>query len=394
MRPNSQGSYLFATSLQIFNTHFNSKFHSWVSGRENPKGGLNVTRMVRYILKPIGSGKRYLKPFFIDTERNESFTLGRNIETGLDKVCPNSYHVSRNHVAIKIHDGVVYVDPIARQDNVVTLDGLACPRGEQMLPVNSTLSMLGSISWFNYTLVLEDQFYLDDISEPETATVVGAKRPVVDLADDAEEGPTGKKIKPPQRVDSIDMTKQNDRIEEIVVLDGSDAKGSSSQENKTTGVNMENLLRQYECEICYDTLASVCTLIPCGDCFCFTCIQGWSAKKNICPHCQQPFDLNMTVPNKIMDNAIREIVKTDAEALKKWEDRVDEGNQARKLFSAPAAAPVAPKSSLMTLPTPPIPMIPMMNIPVSAPTRRPGVSHQAGGRRVQQQGGGVIDLTL
>lgn len=109
---------------------------------------------------------------------------------------------------------------------------------------------------------------------------------------------------------------------------------------------VQNLLRQYECAICYETLASAVSLSPCGDTFCFPCISEWSSRSQSCPSCNSAFDLSRIVANRVTDNAIREILKDDADQLAAWEARVTQGNEARKVYfeklSAPPKPPAAP----------------------------------------------------
>jgi hypothetical protein len=305
-----------------------------------------------------------------------------------------------------MRNGQVFVDAVARQENVVTVNGTPCGRGEQLFPLGSTLSLLGSVEWFNYRLVHHDESTMEDLTNEE-AENKGRKRPsspLVDLVGEEEQENAHKKgrlekMSSEQRTTSIKNIEtqlvvslidvdQPQRVATTVASDVSaavqpqPATGNDEGEKKKSGVDIEGLLRQYECEICYDTLAAVCTLIPCGDCFCFPCIQGWAAKKNVCPHCQQPFDLKSTIPNKIMDNAIREIVKVDPVALRAWEQRVEEGNEARKNFSS-VPVPVACKP----LSHPP------SSIQISVPSSsRSGPSGRR--RKDAQSNGRVIDLTF
>ena len=66
----------------------------------------------------------------------------------------------------------------------------------------------------------------------------------------------------------------------------------------------EKILRQYECSICYETMALAHSL-SCGDSFCFICISDWASTHSTCPICQSSFDLKLAIPNKTVTSAIR-----------------------------------------------------------------------------------------
>lgn len=110
------------------------------------------------------------------------------------------------------------------------------------------------------------------------------------------------------------------------------------------------LLSQFDCPVCYETLASVCTLQPCGCNFCFDCIYKWNCEKNkkTCPCCNQLVALSKSSANKRLDSIIREFLKsrslhnssfkTEEEQreqiafLEEWENRVEAGIALREKF--------------------------------------------------------------
>lgn len=66
----------------------------------------------------------------------------------------------------------------------------------------------------------------------------------------------------------------------------------------------EKVLRQYECSICYETMAYAHSL-SCGDSFCYSCISDWASKQGACPLCQAAFSLQQAILNKTVNSAIR-----------------------------------------------------------------------------------------
>ena len=91
-----------------------------------------------------------------------------------------------------------------------------------------------------------------------------------------------------------------------------------------------DLLREFECAICYETMAATCCLSSCGCNFCFQCIKQWydHSPKAECPCCKEHFVLEVAVANKRFDSIIRsfmtngQVAKADVDA---WETRVSKG---------------------------------------------------------------------
>lgn len=94
---------------------------------------------------------------------------------------------------------------------------------------------------------------------------------------------------------------------------------------------VEGLLQQYECAICFEVMACAYCISPCGDCFCYECLEEWAGQsKKSCPQCRGRFDLKRAIPMKRIDNAIRETLKHRTEQLTAWEKRVEEGLKKQK----------------------------------------------------------------
>jgi rubrerythrin len=271
---------------------------------------------MKYILKPFGNGANCLNTLEFEHE-NQSLKLGRNSETGLDRPCEHIQHVSRSHVMMTYRHGKLFMDVISRQDDIVYVNGAVCERGEVELHTGDEISLLGSIQFFNYrvqTVETGSTQELDLRPSKKQKTATDSSKPMTTATPAASTTSPEEEQKKPETTTS---------------------SSSSSSQNHHHKL-LEGLLRQYECEICFEVMACAYSLYPCGDCFCYVCIEDWSKNAKAtpnCPHCQGTFDLNSAIPNKKNDNAVREILKLDPEQLKQWEARVEEGLQRRKLFN-------------------------------------------------------------
>lgn len=128
------------------------------------------------------------------------------------------------------------------------------------------------------------------------------------------------------------------------------AVGSVAANNTIAAQLQSKLTRNYECGICFQPIAA-CFNLSCGCNFCFSCIYDWtrlstSGAATLCPYCREEFSLVTSLPSKLVDNAIRDILSAGGEqggeSLEEWELRVEEGNNQRKawikdLTAAPGA---------------------------------------------------------
>jgi hypothetical protein len=99
-----------------------------------------------------------------------------------------------------------------------------------------------------------------------------------------------------------------------------------------------DLLREFECAICYETMAATCCLPSCGCNFCFHCIKQWYDynPKAKCPCCNEHFVLEYAVANKRFDSIVRSFMtngQVPKPVVDAWEIRVSEGIQEFKGFS-------------------------------------------------------------
>lgn len=270
---------------------------------------------MKYQLTPFGKGADNLRTIELNTNSPTTYILGRNTATGLDRLCDNVQHVSRNHILITVKEGKIFMHPVARQDNLVYYNDAVCERGEKEMKPNDKISLLGSINHFNYKLVL-----IDASDEPEDQPPPSKKARIdcdksVFSAADASVTTADTKV-----LIVADITGEKSLLEPVPVC----SMTAPLPVDPMVGI-LKQLLQQYECMICCEPTACTYSLSPCGDVFCFTCIEEWSRKQSVCPHCSQKFDIKAAIPSKSADNAIRTILQNNKSMLSEWESRVNCG---------------------------------------------------------------------
>ncbi len=310
-------------------------------------------------LVPFGNGAKYLNTIKLNRlhDGNQTVMLGRNIETGLDKSSPNVLYVSRSHVAIKVKgDGKVYLTVLARQERVVSLNGRVMPeRMEVEMSIGSRFSLLGSIEWFNYELITATSYAQLKASTSSSSQQQEMSPVLIPQVTDGESSNKRKResaeIEQVAVVGSEDEQQHTSKRVKIPAIVTNDAEMVPTQQITSNGNGMlpknvvHGLFHQFDCPICYDTMASVCTLAPCGCNFCYHCIETWYCvkRKNICPCCNQKFELPKAVSNKRMDTVIRDFMKAMSvpkEDMDNWEDRVLVGIQRKQAYHQLYVAPV------------------------------------------------------
>ncbi len=297
---------------------------------------------------PFGNGAKYLKTIKINRLHggNQTIILGRNVETGLNKSSPNVLYVSRSHVAIKVKgDGKVYLTVIARQERVVSLNDRVLPeRMEVEIPIGSRFSLLGSIQWFNYVLMTATQYtelkasLSNNTYQQEEVSSFYAMEGESSIKRKRDESFTGEQVvERDEGSTGEEVAIKKPKIPHVV-SSPVPVMASIQSGNDTLPKNViHGLFHQFDCPICYDTMASVCTLGPCGCNFCYHCIETWycAKRKNTCPCCNQKFELSKSVSNKRMDTVIRDFMKAMSVPKKdvdSWEDRVLVGIQRRQAY--------------------------------------------------------------
>lgn len=267
-----------------------------------------------FLLVPIGNGSEHMKQVELrsDDGTPKSITLGRNVVTGLDDLDGNVHkqapYVSRSHVEVCIDGERVTMNPIAKQEKIVHLNGIACERGVHPLQIGDVISFVGRLNYFNYEL------RQDVAPPPKRQRTIAPTDDVIEILDGPPTTITG------SRTISSDV---------ISLVDSPPTEAVAAPQVNPV---ITNLLRQYECPICYESIACAESLNPCGCVYCFSCIMDWSKKNMTCPTCNTNFDLKTSVPSKLVDNAVRDILKNEAETLKAWEERVQKGLKERTAF--------------------------------------------------------------
>ncbi len=273
---------------------------------------------MKYVLNPVRLGAENLKTICVDSKVNHQIVLGRNIETGLDQPSyKNVQFVSRSHALIIVENEKVFLQPDPKQVKNVLLNGTVCGTGRKLLQIGDIMTLLGAVNYYNYEFV-------KDVSEFDPENISSKKRRTDDFL---------------VRRDVINLSVETATT--VVDLSKNSSNNSSStisipvltipepvKEPSKSGdarAMAAKLLRQYECSICYETMACSFSLSPCGDSFCFVCIADWAQKHSSCPLCQTKFEMKSSMVSKLADNAIREVLSTDPEQLREWEGRAKEG---------------------------------------------------------------------
>jgi pSer/pThr/pTyr-binding forkhead associated (FHA) protein len=357
-----------------------------------------------FVLSPFGNGADYLKVIRLCRESNSQDTvvLGRNEVTGLSsQECPNFQFISRQHIELHTRSARIWMKNRATQEGVVTVNDRIVGRDEIELHVGDTICFLGSLQYYNYILSAD--------GKPPTSQPV-----VIDLMSTSEIPPPARSLNKTQSIGNEGNLTAEDSVELVQAVSPSPAPAKVASQDVSSAVppatppaappapatatavmspgtitkNTENimktvvkkLLREYECSVCYETLACAVSLNPCGCCFCYACIADWvegsnkKAKPSLnssssssstgslsdlqynapCPHCNQEFSLLNVLPNRVLDAAIRGVLENVPEDLKEWEERVLAGTEMRKELQA--NTPTAPAAPAASVPAPaPVP---------------------------------------
>lgn len=378
---------------------------------------------MRYTLIPVGEGKEFLQTIYLDSGNLalQKVTLGRNATTGLVDGGQNTIHVSRQHIQIYFEGEILFMLAVARQDRIVELNRVACGRSPIQLRVGDVISLIGALQYYNYvvsTVNVKNVFniqkamelnnkrepiLIDDVPAAKKQRITSFEQEVINLDDSFDKSEKSSIFSEPFVpvssstyaytsivCSSNDFNKNNlsaePTLENAVPTANSDpttliesigCTESSSKPTHHLNEVIKNVLRQYECAICYETMACAVSLTPCGDTFCFGCILEWSAHNSTCPSCNGQFDLAGAIPNRVTDNAVREVLKDETEDLEAWEKRCAEGTEARKKFLAEKTTGKKTTSSIVS------------NPPISTPQ----VMTTSANPIVDTQRRGFVDLT-
>eukprot|EP01031_Cornospumella_fuschlensis_P048793 gene48793-59745_t len=145
-------------------------------------------------LQPYGKGAEYLKAIDLSLTNapQELLILGRNLSAGHEGIgaAPNAQYLSRAHAQVQIRGNEVYLRPLAREKNIIYLNGRSIGDGDEVeMKVHDKLSLLGSLECFNYELI--------PCPPPSAPTLPPSSDPIIimDPQDDS-----GKQKKKKQRV--------------------------------------------------------------------------------------------------------------------------------------------------------------------------------------------------
>lgn len=289
------------------------------------------------VLVAYGNGSCDIKDIYLSRDQSgRSIFLGRNDECGMTEYCRNVIYISRRHIAVTIADnGTITISSVSSQENIASLNGSILSGTPTTLNVGFRFSLLHSMQWFNYVLVCGSKYLqvremLHEASNSTSSTPVpfSLKR---SREEDTEE--EEKNIEDSNKVAKIveDFNNNKDLEDDNIVL----KEDSEDKELVVKQSVVNDIMAQFDCAICYSTMAATCTLTPCGCNFCYVCIEKWSATKNTCPCCNQKFDLGRASLNKGMDSAILALFKArqmNLKHIKSWENRGIVGIQRKQAY--------------------------------------------------------------
>jgi pSer/pThr/pTyr-binding forkhead associated (FHA) protein len=276
-----------------------------------------------YYLVPVGFGHTCLNTIEVDTSNIKPIVLGRNRNTIKDsETCIQHIEsLSRNHAEIVYEGNQIYVKSISTQPGTLHKNGQICDPG-MLIPLSTgdTISLLGSLSAFNYKLKKVTKRKKNENKADHEIFQDSTQNQSQSVKTDTN----GENFTTIQDVEFVAQTK----------------KGKSSVKAVTES-STKAIQEHLECVICCNLMAFSHSLSPCGDSYCYECILSWSCKKNTCPTCQSDFLMATTVPNRRLDNIIREVLeeqkisgsdKEDAELLS-WEQRVSQGKTLKRIVN-------------------------------------------------------------
>lgn len=346
-----------------------------------------------------------------------------------DATRPHFQYVSRRHILITVKNGTVFMECVATQPEVVSYNGYPCPQNTQVpLRANDCMCLLSMKSYYNYrfravddegkpalqnqtsetersaalnnTLTLSqsqpsanrtqslgnstnsnEESKINNIEQREEVIVLvspaadSAGAEVVDLREDSSSSSSSSSSAAVVMVEVLSGTNTTSVAAALPPPVATAATAAAAappavmvkvpSEADMMKDIVKKLLRQYECAICYETIACASSVHPCGDSFCLVCIADWAAQnkagatsssssavaanvESSCPYCQAKFTMSNVNPNRLADNAIRVILQDVPEELSAWEERLQQGNERRRQITesaknaAPSSAATAP----------------------------------------------------
>lgn len=311
--------------------------------------------MSLFFLEPVGLACEHLNQVEFDTSSNTTIVLGRNPIT----VKPSSYntkyieYVSRKQAELVIVNNLISIKPLTTTDGSVCVNGVPCSYNKSTpLTVGDTFSLLGSHGFFNFKLrplkkrKVESSQSVTELSpklNAQSSSSATVREPVSSHSNSQSVVYMGQS--PQRNTKSKTNSSTQDGVEYI---ESGKAASTSSPVGSKTGnqkaraapsdTPTNKIEEHLECVICFSHMAFAHSITPCGDSFCFECITSWSSRKNKCPNCQGEFNMANTVPNRVSDNIIRDVLERradteeGAQALKEWEQRVEQGKTLKKIL--------------------------------------------------------------
>ena len=284
--------------------------------------------------------------------------LGRNSVTTNASASDDAYHVaqlSRNHVELTVNNQVLYIKYVGRCEGLLTKNGEKVMNEMVPLSIGDEVSLLGTINYFNYKVknVRKRPLNHDNTENTKVSSSI-----VIDL-----ESPTPAPAPAPSSsandVISLDTTTSTVSTEVAAPVTATSSSTAPVDAAAVAEASSKAIQGHMECMICFELIAFAHNISPCGDSFCYECITSWSSRKQTCPSCQAPFQISAAVPNRLLDNIIREVLeRTSVGAhennpeLIAWETRLSNGKTLKRVSTEETPHKPATSSSTFTAPPP------------------------------------------
>ena len=261
--------------------------------------------------------------------------VGRNSVTGLDTIDSTQdadvVYVSRMHAKVEASGCKVFVTPCSSQKGMVYINSKRC---QNHVPVEAIagqdlLTLLGPKNKYSFTIHDRQSVSADlSVNTEDSSKSPGSQ--TTSLCESTFEGQgimreigdEQEALEPINKTDdhvNEDLeSRQKKRMRRDKEQNHAETQSSSSSSTavvaSTSIANTHLKIKEgMECPICMNYMALSHTVIPCGHCFCFTCIDDWQAKSELCPTCQST--LKGLVPNFIVDQTIQDILMSDDHGL-------------------------------------------------------------------------------
>ena len=286
--------------------------------------------------------------------------LGRNSLTTNSSASEDAYHVSqlsRYHAELTVNNQVLYIKYVGRCEGLLTKNGEKVMNEMVPLSIGDEISLLGTINYFNYKVKNVRKRPHDDNTTTENSKVTSSI--IIDLESPTPAPAPSSSANDVISLDSSTSTVSTEVVAAPVAVTATSSSTAPVDAAAVAEASSKAIQGHMECMICFELIAFAHNISPCGDSFCYECITSWSARKQTCPSCQAPFQISAAVPNRLLDNIIREVLeRTSVGAhennpeLIAWETRLSNGKTLKRVSTEETPHKPAISSSPSTAPAP------------------------------------------